>query len=677
MNTTIAASVCPHDCPSACPLEVERHGDGTIGRLRGAAMPYTEGVICAKVARYAERVHHPDRVLTPLKRTGAKGSGVFQPIGWDEALDTIAERFAGAAARLGPETLWPYFYAGTMGLVQRGATNRLRRALGASEQAKTICASIAGAGWMAGVGRRRGVDPREIPQSDLIVVWGGNPAATQVHLMGLIARARKERGAQLVVVDPYRTPTAEKADQHLMLKPGTDAALACAVMHVLFRDGLADRDYMARYTADADRLEAHVAERSPDWAASITGLSAAEIETFAALYGRTKRSFLRLGYGMSRSRNGAVSVHAVSCLPAITGAWAHAGGGACHSLSGAFPVKLDLVEALDMPSSARTLDMCEIGPILTGDDAALKGGPPVTAMLVQNSNPATVAPETDLVWRGLAREDLFLAVHEQAMTTTAKFADIVLPATTFLEHADLYTSYGHTFLQAARPVIEPVGETRSNHWVVNQLARRLGLSHASFVLDEWQMMDATLKASGLPGADQLHAARWLDCAPAFEQAHCLDGFGHGGRFRFAPHWGAEGMPALPDYWPVVEEACAETPFRLITPPSRHFLNSSFNDTPTSRKQAGRPTALVHTADAETLGIITGQRVRLGNRRGSVVVHAQVTEGIARGVVAVEGIWANEDFIEGIGINRLIGSQPVLPAGGGAFHDAAIWVRASG
>jgi len=673
--TTIRPSVCPHDCPSACPVDVEIGADGSIGRLRGAAMPYTEGVICAKVARYAERVHHPDRILSPLKRVGPKGAGLFEPIGWDEALDTIAQRFLAAEAKHGPETVWPYFYAGTMGLVQQGATNRLRRARGYSQQAKTICAAIAGAGWVAGTGMRgRGVDMREIPDSDVVVIWGGNPAATQVQLMGLMARARKERGAKIVVVDPYRTPTAEKADLHLMLKPGTDAALACAVMHVLFRDGLADREYMARYTEGAERLEAHLAERSPAWAAAITGLSTDEIEAFAALYGSTRKAYLRIGYGMSRSRNGAVNTHAVSCLPAITGAWTVSGGGAALSLSGTFALDRTLVEAEDIPSAARTLDMCEIGAILTGNAHALKGGPPVTAMLVQNTNPANVAPETDLVWRGLAREDLFLAVHEQVMTTTAKFADIVLPATTFLEHADLYTAYGHTFLQAAKPVIEPLGEARSNHWVVGELGRRLGSEHSSFAMSEWEMVDSCLKASDLPGADHLHAMRWLDCSPSFEDAHYLSGFGYDGRFRFAPRWGADGMPELPDHWAAVEEATDEHPFRLITPPSRHFLNTSFNETPTSRKQAGRPTVLIHHDDAARLGIADGQRVRLGNRRGSVVVHAQLTSGIAKGVVAVEGIWANEDFIEGIGINRLIGADPVLPAGGAAFHDCAVWVR---
>jgi anaerobic selenocysteine-containing dehydrogenase len=655
--------------------------DGSVGRLHGAAMPYTEGVICAKVARYAERVHHRDRVLHPLKRSGPKGSGQFDRIGWDEALDTIAARFTAAAAEHGAESVWPYFYAGTMGLVQNNATNRLRRAMGYSGQQKTICAGIAGPGWAAGVGAKWGVDPREMVHSDLIVIWGANPVSTQIHLMSLIAEARK-RGAKLVVIDPYRSPTAEKADLHLMPRPGTDGALACGVMHVLFRDGYADRGYIARYTDGAERLEPHLALRNPGWAGDVTGLSSDAIEEFAKLYGSTKKSFLRVGYGMSRSRNGAANIHAVSCLPAITGAWAHQGGGAVQSMSGAFALDRTLVEATDIAEpKVRQLDMCRIGAILNGDAEALHGGPPVTAMLVQSTNPATVAPDTDMVWRGLAREDLFLAVHEQVMTRTARFADIVLPATTFLEHPDLYTSYGHTFLQAAKPVIAPLGEARSNHWVVGELARRLGADHASFAMEEWSMVDACLRASNLPGADALDAMHWLDCTPSFEKQHFLDGFGHGGRFRFAPDWAAQGpagdaMPALPDHLANIEESNAEHPFRMITPPSRHFLNTSFNETPTSRRLAGRPTALIHHDDADRLGIADGSQVRLGNQRGSVVVHARRTDGIALGVVAVEGVWPDEDFVEGIGINRLIGADAAPPNGGAAFHDCAVWVKPS-
>jgi len=670
-----APSVCPHDCPSACPLVVERLPDGNIGRVHGARMPYTEGVICAKVARYAERVHHPDRILSPLRRVGAKGEGRFAPISWDEALDEIAARFTETTERLGPESVWPYFYAGTMGHVQQSAINRLRRVMGYSGQLKTICASAAGAGWAAGVGFKWGVDPREIPESDLIVVWGANPAATQVHLMGLIAQARKQRGAKLVVIDPYRTQTAEKADLHLMLRPGSDGALAAAVMHVLFRDGLADRDYLDRYTDCPERLEAHLQSRTPDWAAAITGLAPAEIEAFAGLYGQTPRSFLRLGYGFTRSRNGAHALHAVSCLPAVTGAWRHKGGGAVQSTSGLFELNRVLLEGLDTPYFARHLDMSRIGPVLAGNPRDLAGGPPVTAMLVQNSNPATVAPDSGLVRRGLARDDLFLAVHEQVMTETARFADIVLPATTSMEHADLYTSYGHTFLQVAKPVIEPQGEARANHRVIADLAHRLGAAHPGFEMEEWELIDQVLGASDLPGADELHAMGWLDCAKPFADAHFLSGFGHDdGRFRFAPDWGIPSMPALPDHYAVNEEADADHPFRLITPPSRHFLNSSFTETPTSRAQAGRPTALVHPEDCAPLGITEGDRVRIGNGRGEVEVHATPFTGIARGVVAVEGIWPDSDFSGKFGINHLTSADPAPPAGGAVFHDTKVWLR---
>ncbi|MGB1027795.1 MAG: molybdopterin-dependent oxidoreductase, partial [Rhodospirillaceae bacterium] len=311
-------SVCPHDCPSACQVSVDLSPEGKIARLHGGRKnTYTDGVLCAKVARYAERVHHPDRLMTPLKRTGAKGdkSG-FVPIGWDEALDQIAEAFIAAEARLGPESVWPYFYAGTMGLVQRESIQRLRLAKGYSRQGNTICTGFADAGWVAGVGAKVGVDSREMAESDLIVVWGCNAVHTQVQAMSWIAKARKERGAKLVVVDPYRNATALKADQHLMLRPGTDGALACAVMAVLFEEGLADDAYMARFTDNPAGLRAHVRSRGPDWAAPITGLSPEEIRSFARLYGRTQRSYIRVGYGFSRQRNGSAALHAVSCLPA-------------------------------------------------------------------------------------------------------------------------------------------------------------------------------------------------------------------------------------------------------------------------------------------------------------------------------------------------------------------------
>jgi anaerobic selenocysteine-containing dehydrogenase len=324
----IVSSVCPHDCPSACALEVELIEGQRIGRVRGAsAQSYTRGVVCAKVARYAERQHHPARLSQPLRRIGEKamGEAAFMPISWDEALDEVAEGLTRAAQRYGSETVWPYYYAGTMGLVQRDGINRLRHAMRYSREHLSICSMLSDAGWLAGVGAKRGVDGREIAKSDLIVIWGGNPVSTQVNVMTHVAAARKERGAKLVVVDPYRTATAEQADLHLAPLPGTDDALACAVMQVLFREGYADRGYMARYTDYPEGLEAHLAARDPAWAARITGLPEDEILAFARLYGRTKRSYIRVGYGFSRSRNGAAQLFAVTCLPAVTGAWAHEG----------------------------------------------------------------------------------------------------------------------------------------------------------------------------------------------------------------------------------------------------------------------------------------------------------------------------------------------------------------
>ncbi|MBF0130269.1 MAG: molybdopterin oxidoreductase family protein [Alphaproteobacteria bacterium] len=670
-------SVCPHDCPGACSLDVERLGPDRIGRVRGAAThPYTAGVVCAKVARYAERVHHPDRLRTPLRRIGPKGSGRFAPIGWDEALGLVADAFREAAGRHGAETVWPYFYGGTMGQIQRAAVNRLRHVMGYSRMAGTICASIAGAGLMAGFGVKMGSDPREMAESDLIVLWGMNPVATQVNVMTHVARARKERKARLVVVDPYRSASAEAADLHVCPRPGTDGALACAMMHVLFRDGLADRDFLARRTEGADELERHLDSRTPAWAAAITGLGEEEITSFAHAYGAGKRSFLRLGYGMSRSRNGAVNVHAVSCLPMVTGAWEARGGGALLSTSGLFRLQNFVAEALDSFSpSIRELDMCQIGRVLTGDVAALKGGPPVTAMLVQNANPAATAPESMLVREGFLREDLFLCVHEQFMTDTARMADVVLPATTFLEHDDLYTSYGHTFMQVARPVIPPVGEARCNHDVVDGLARALGINHPSFEMTPWEMIDRTLVHSGYPGADRLLAMGWLDCARSFEEMHFLDTPGRAApRFRFAPDWANGDMPRLPDHWAVTEDTDGEHPFRMVTAPARQFLNSTFTETPTSRGAEGRPTVLVHPEDGAALGLTDGAPVVVGNRRGSVTVRARMFAGLRRGVVVVESVWPGRDFPEGVGINALTGADPAAPAGGAAFHDTAVWIR---
>jgi len=677
-------SACPHDCPSTCALEIERLSPRRIGRVRGArGNSYTDGVVCAKVARYAERLHHPERLGVPLRRVGDKGVGrsAFEEIGWDQALDAVAEALALCEQRLGAEAVWPYFYAGTMGLVQRDGIQRLRHAKGYSRQHSTICNTLADAGWLAGVGVKRGVDAREIADSDLIVIWGGNPVSTQVNLMSHIAKARKARRARLVVVDPYRTGTAEQADLHLAVRPGTDGALAAAVIHLLLRDGLADRDYLARFTDWDDELERHFQVADPAWAASVTGLGVAEIERFARLYGSIRRSYIRVGYGFSRSRNGAAGLHAVTCLPSVTGAWQHQGGGALYSNGGLYELDRTLIEGLDrLDPAVRLLDQSRIGPILTGDRRDLGDGPPVAALFVQNTNPAVVCPESRKVGQGLARDDLFVCVHEQFMTETAAMADIVLPATMFPEHDDVYVAGGHTHLQVTRKVVEPFAECRSNHQVICALAERLGAEHEGFRLSEWEIIDRTLRASGYPDAETVHRARWLDRALPFQQAHFLDGFGHGdGRFRFKPDWSALGrdhqaLPRLPGHAELIDRGDREHPFRLVAAPARSFLNSSFTETPSSRAREGAPRILVHPETCARLGLETGSRVRIGNRLGELVLAVHRFDGLQPEVVVVESLWPNRDFEQGLGINQLVSADPGPPMGGAVFHDTAVWLR---
>jgi len=682
-------SVCPHDCPSVCALDVEVIGRSRIGRIRGAPdQTYTAGVVCAKVARYSERIHHQDRLTEPLVRVGPKGSGQFAPIGWDEALDRVAEAFLEAERRFGSESVWPYFYAGTMGLVMRDGIERLTHAKRYSRFYGTICVGIAWPGYVAGTGRLIGADPREMEKSDCIVIWGTNAVATQVNVMTHAVRARKERGAKIVAIDIYETETMRQADLALRLRPGTDGALACAVMHVLFRDDLADRDYLARYTDAPAELEAHVRSRDPAWAAAITGLEVAEIEAFAALVGSTKRTFFRLGYGFSRQRNGAVNMHAALSIPAVTGAWAYEGGGAFHSNSGIFNLRKTMIEGLDVRDSrVRRLDQSRVGAVLTGDADALKNGPPVKAMLIQNTNPLAVAPHQEKVRRGFAREDLFVCVHEQFLTDTARYADVVLPATMFLEHDDLYTAGGHQHLQFAPKAIDPPPGCRSNHEVIAALAERLGAEHPGFAMTPREIIDWTLQESGYGDLATLEARRWLDLQPPFRESHFLDGFGFpDGKFRFKPDWthtplandGLKGawrdMPALPDHWPVIEAVDERRPFKLATSPSHNFLNSTFTQTATSLLRERRPELLINPDDAAGLEIGNGDIVEIGNDRGRTRLHARLFSGATRGVLVSEGIWPPSAFLDGWGINALVGDDSVAPFGGVAFHDATVWAR---
>ncbi|PWB57088.1 MAG: dehydrogenase [Bradyrhizobiaceae bacterium] len=683
------ASACPHDCPSTCALEVEVLDSRTIGRVRGAEdNAYTAGVVCAKVARYAERVHHPDRLLHPLRRRGPKGSGEFAPISWDDALDLVAEKLGEAERRHGSEAVWPYYYAGTMGLVMRDGINRLRHVKKYSGFHSTICVNPAWTGYIAGTGRLAGPDPREMARSDLVVIWGTNPVNTQVNVMTHAVRARKERGARIVAVDVYMNGTMQQADLPVLVRPGTDGALACAVMHCLFRDGKADRDYLARYTDAPAELEAHLASRGPEWAARITGCDVATIEAFAALVAERPRAYFRLGYGFARSRNGAVNMHAASCIAAVRGSWRHEGGGAFHNNGAIYRWNKTMIEGLDAVDPAiRVLDQSRIGPILCGDADALGHGPPVTALLIQNTNPVSVAPEQERVKRGFAREDLFVCVHEQFMTETARLADVVLPATTFVEHDDVYQGGGHQYIQLGPKLIEPPGECRSNHEVISALAARLGAEHPGFAMSPRELIDWTLRQSGWGTLAALEESRWIDCQPDFEVAHYVNGFAWpDGKFRFKPDWPTvpfrspwhagpvAAMPRLPDHWEVIEEADAEHPLRLATSPARSFLNSTFNEQPTSLAREGRPSVMIHPEDAARFGIADGAKVVLGNRRGEVRLAARLSEGVRRGVVVAESIFPNAAFEDGKGINTLTGADAIAPYGGAAFHDNRVWIR---
>ena len=686
-------SVCPHDCPSTCALLVDIESDENVskmGRVRGNPdHPYTSGVICAKVARYAERHTHPDRLLKPLYR--ADKTSDFTDISWESALDLIAERFTQSEQTGGSESVWPYHYAGTMGLVQRDSIDRLRRAKGYSELHQTICINNSWTGFSAATGSLRGPDPCEMAKSDCVVIWGTNVVSTQVNVMTHAVKARKDRGAKIVAIDIYETDTMKQADLPLLLRPGTDAALSCAVAHILFRDSHVDWDYLNKYSDFPKEFEKHLKHKTPEWASAITGLSVDSIESFARLIGETPKTYFRLGYGFTRSRNGAVAMHSAACLPTLTGAWQHEGGGAFHCNSDIFGLNRDLLEGVShKQDNIRVLDQSHIGAVLCNDPDALRNGPPVTSMLIQNTNPLSVAPDQSRVKEGFSRPDLFVAVHEHFMTETAQVANLVLPATMFVEHSDLYKGSGHFSIMYGGKLIDSPPLCRSNLFVIESLAERLGVSHLSgFGLSADEHIDTILQSSGYGTLDQLKESRWIHCQPDFTKSHYLDGFGHSdGKFHFRADWfnvpwgrpevGLLGptsdLPTFPDHCDIIESPDSDYPLRLATPPSRSFLNSSFTETSSSQSREGVPKVLLHPDTASTYDIANDSQVRLENERGAVILTAKYFEGVLPNVLICEGIHPNSSYIDGCGINTLIGSDSTAPHGGVGFHDTKVRIE---
>lgn len=685
---------CPHDCPDTCSWVVTVQ-DGRAVALRGNPdHPITRGFLCPKVDRYLERVYHPDRVLYPLRRVGAKGEGKFKRISWDEALDEVASRFlALAQGAYGPQAILPYSYAGTMGLVQsQSMDRRFFHKLGASLLARTICSTAGARGYKYTIGASIGTPPEAFAAARFILIWGSNVLTSNVHLWPFIMEARKQ-GARVVCIDPVRTRTAAQSDQWLPIRPGTDAALALAMMHVIFTEGLEDQDYIERYCLGGELLRERVAEWTPERAASITGLPAVDIVALARAYATARPSAIRINYGLQRHAGGGMAVRTISCLPAIVGAWRDYGGGIQLSTSGAFPLNTDALERSDLiPPGTRTLNMIELGRILN----EVKD-PPVMALCVYNSNPAAVAPDQEEVVRGLKREDLFTVVLEQFLTDTTDYADIVLPATTQLEHWDLNKPYGHYYLQVNQPAIAPLGESKPNSEIFRLLAHRLGFTDACFEDSDTDIIRQALAshAPALPSKDLTLQGITFErlLQEGFARLNLPEPFipfaeGHfptpSGKCEFfSEQMARAGFDPLPAYTPPRESAesapelAARYPLACVSPPAHYFLNSTFVNVAPLRRRVGEPELLIHPEDADDRGIATGDPVRVFNDRGSFVVKARVTEGVRPGVVMAPGVWWRKLSPDGRNVNSVT-SQALSDMGGGAtFYDCLVEVEAIG
>ncbi|HEV8617693.1 MAG TPA: molybdopterin-dependent oxidoreductase [Methylomirabilota bacterium] len=674
-------SVCPHDCPSCCSLEVTVEGGRLTAVTGDAAHPFTQGIICGKVREYAERVHSPLRVLTPLRRAGAKGAGEFEPISWDDAIAEIIDRWRAIIAEHGAEAILPFSYAGSMGRIQYYAGHPFFHALGASRLDRSICVSTAYAGWRATVGSVTGNDSEQMVGADLVVLWGVNAAYSTVNVMTLVKQAR-ERGAHVVCIDPYRTPTARQADEHLMVRPGTDAALALGVMHVLIGERLVDRDYVARATLGYDRLAEHVKAYAPEVVAPIVGLPAETIVAFARRYGAGPRAFLRVGIGISRHDNGGMTCRTLACLPALTGAYADPHGGALLSSNDAFDFDFSVLERPDLIPSPppRVINMIQLGRALTDEALA----PPVRSLYVYSSNPAAVCPNQALVMRGLAREDLFTVVHEQVMTDTARYADLVLPASMSMEHRDLYRSYGQFYVQLAEPVLPPPGETKSNWEVFRRLALTMGVAEMHYARGDQDLLSELL-AGGGPGVrgitlEALRRDGWARLNLPRPYLPFADGAPTpSGKVEFyAASMARDGLPPLPTYVPLVEghetrDLLRRYPLQCMVPPNRFFLNSSFSQSDLLRRRQQTPTVMLSPADAAARAIADGDTVTVESPRGSARFTARVTDATREGVVVVEGIWWHRHHPGHHGVNYLTSDRIVDMGGGPALHSNLVQV----
>lgn len=666
---------CPHDCPDTCSL-VTTVEDGVAVKVQGnPAHSHTGGVLCTKVSRYAERTYHAQRVLQPLRRTGPKGAGQFEPVSWDDALSDIAARL-GAIAQRDPEAILPYSYAGTMGLVQgESIAARFFHRLGASLLDRTICATAGGEGMTQTLGGKVGMKVEFFAESKLILIWGSNSIASNLHFWRL-AQEAKRNGARLVCIDPRRTETADKCHEHIALRPGTDAALAFALMHELIVHDWLDHDYLANHTVGWDALRERAMQWPPERAAEVCGVPVEQIVALAREYGTTKPAAIRLNYGMQRVRGGGNAARAVACLPALTGAWRHRAGGVLLSSSGMFPVDRAALQRPDLLAgrTPRTINMSTIGDDLLRETAP-GFGPKIEALVVYNSNPVAVAPESGKVVQGFARDDLFTVVLEHFQTDTADYADYILPATTQLEHWDVHLAYGHTDVLLNRPAIEPVGQARPNTQIFRDLAARMGLHDACLGDSDEdicrQAFGGTVDFNAL--LERGHATLNLPDAPFAEGGFPTPS---GKCEFFSERLARQGLDGLPDYLPNYELAGSSEryPLAMISPPARNFLNSSFVNVTSLRSIEGEPVLEIHAGDAAARGIETGAVVRVFNDRGEYRCKAEVSARARPGVVHGLGIWWRKFGLAGTNVNQLT-SQKLTDLGRGpVFYDCLVEVQ---
>jgi anaerobic selenocysteine-containing dehydrogenase len=664
---TKVRSVCPYDCPDACGLLVEVASGQVLAVSGDPDHPFTRGFLCGKMQHYERTVHSPRRLHRPLLRSGAKGSGAFVAISWEEAIDRIAANWHDIIAHHGAEAILPYSYAGTMGLVQRNCGHAFFHRLGASRLERTICSPAKGAGWKAVMGDTPAVDPDEVAQSDLVILWGINAAATSVHFLHGVNEAKK-RGARVWLIDTYQTPTAAAADRLFLIRPGSDGALALAMMHILHRDALLDTDFIAANVQGFEQFATTVLPHYPPATVSgITGIAPEVIEEMAAAYAGATAPFIRLGSGLSRYGNGAMTVRTIACLPALVGAYGRAGGGCFPETSTGSAIAMQEITREDfIRRPTRLINMNCLGEALDS-----RFNPPVKSLYVYHSNPAAIAPDQNAVISGLLRDDLFTVVHERFMTDTARYADIILPATSSLEHADIYRSYGTYLLQRAKAAIPPLGESRSNWEVFSLLAKALGFTEPFFRQSADDLIDhlLTLPSPLRNGIDleRLHSGRAVRLNVALDRQRFHT---PSGKIEILNPTARE---PLPRYLPT-HSGDGDGTLRLMTAPSLHALNASFYEQDELRAKQGRMTLLMNREDAAARGLVDGAAVTAWNSLGEVVFWLGISEKIPAGVVVAEGVWWTEFAPGERTVNALVAQRLTDEGNGSTFYDNRVEVR---